>query len=204
MNFAQPGHKNFSFVDVQARAYRSTRLFTKPLGAANMKIRKTTLKLVFATTCVLGTAALAEEPKYTMAVISDQSYGKKVIAGDYDSAIELVTSKKQRGANVFPASMNLCVAYTKKGELDMAEQACETAVTEARANVARKRRNALGSTYGTVAPLRDLALALSNRGVLRAAQGETDRARADFSEAVSLDTGLDAPEINLARLGARR
>lgn len=169
-----------------------------------MKIRNTTLKTILTVSCVLGTPALADEPKYTMAVISDLSYGNKVMTGDYDRAIELVTAKKQQGADVFPANTNLCVAYTKKGELEQAELACETAVIEARAALVRKRRGNVGSPIGTRVPLRELALALSNRGVLRAVQGETDKARSDFTEAASLETGLDAPEINLARLGARR
>ena len=45
-----------------------------------------------------------------------------------------------------------------------------------------------------------LALALSNLGVLQAAKGSPDRARARFLEAVELDTELSAPKINLARL----
>ena len=47
-----------------------------------------------------------------------------------------------------------------------------------------------------------LALALSNRGVLNAALGETDLAQRDFEEASRLRTSLSAPGINLARLDA--
>jgi len=143
-------------------------------------------------------AAEENDEVYTMTVIVDAAHGSKVAAGKYERAIKSITAAKH-SRDAYSKQTNLCVAYTKTGELDKATAACEAAL--AIMLDGRKSR----STY--IAPARAgdldrvyLALALSNLGVLQAAKGSTETARETFLEAVELDTGLSAPKINLARL----
>ena len=164
--------------------------------------RVTRLSRSLALVAWLGVAApLAAEERdeaYTMTVIVDAAHGSKVAAGKYERAIESITTAKRSG-DAYSKQTNLCVAYTKTGALDKATAACEAALAimldgrKARsANIAPVRAEKLERVY--------LALALSNLGVLQAAKGSTDMARARFLEAVELETDLSAPKINLARL----
>jgi hypothetical protein len=141
-----------------------------------------------------------DKARYTMAVMSETAYGTRIMAGDYAQAIEKITQKEGR-YDAFSKGTNLCVAYTKSGELGLAEAACEAAVIAASK---AKHKRAGGLMAGAVAYSRDrnLAIALSNRGVLRAVKGQSEQAREDFDAAVALDTMLSAPKVNLARLGS--
>jgi tetratricopeptide (TPR) repeat protein len=140
-----------------------------------------------------------DKAKYTMAVMSETAYGAKIMAGNYAQAIEKINQKAGR-YDAFSKGTNLCVAYTKSGELELAEVACESAVIAA----SKAKHKRLGSLLaGAVADSHDrnLAIALSNRGVLRAVKGLSEQAREDFDAALALDTSLSAPKVNLARLG---
>ena len=165
-----------------------------------MKHTMTRAMLIAATASVLSAPAAAKELSYTMAVISDRAHGAKVVAGDYDEAIDLVAGKQRRGLAAFEASTNLCVAYTKSRQIEHATDACDSAVKEARKRLANVRRSTSYLNSGDIKHVRNLALALSNRGVLHATQGETELARAAFAEAIELKTGVDTAKINLARL----
>lgn len=138
------------------------------------------------------------DPAYTMTVIVDTAHGTEVVAGDYERAIEKITASK-RTRDAYSKQTNLCVAYTKMGELDKATEACEAALA-----IMQDGRKSRTSGRGVARSERMervfLALALSNLGVVHAARGSEDTARRTFREAVELDTGLSAPKINLARL----
>jgi Flp pilus assembly protein TadD len=139
----------------------------------------------------VSAGAEEQEKRYTMTAITDASFGHTVTTGDYEQAIQRITAPNYHLKESFAAKTNLCVAYTKTGAIGAASDACEAAVTELDVNRFRysdERAN--------------LAVALTNRGVLRAVQGDTDRARQDFVEAVELDSGLATPATNLARLDA--
>ncbi len=141
-------------------------------------------------------AAEETDEVYTMTVIVDAAHGTKVAAGNYERAIEKITAAK-RSRDAYSKQTNLCVAYTKTGALEKATAACEAAL--AIMLDGREPRSA----YFATAEQADrvyLALALSNLGVLQAAKGSTDEARATFLRAVELDTDLSAPKINLARV----
>ena len=107
------------------------------------------------------------------------------------------TASKVRPSQRFFASNNLCVAYTKSGDLDSAKLACDEAVRLAptEETVAMRSTATIDRRYR--------ALALSNRGVLRALAGEDASAREDFEAAINLKGGLSAPERNLAYLEIR-
>jgi len=137
------------------------------------------------------------EPVYTMTVIVDAAHGSKVAAGKYERAIEMITATK-RTSDPYSEQTNLCVAYTKTGDLENAARACETAVALVRdepngwRGVLAAPRSRTHRVY--------LALALSNLGVLQVARGTPDVARENFREALALEAGLSAPKINLERL----
>ena len=171
----------------------------KPVGKFN-RFARLSRSLALATSLVAAVPLAAEErdEAYTMTVIVDAAHGGKVAAGKYERAIESITTAKRSG-DAYSKQTNLCVAYTKTGALDKATAACEAALA-----IMLDGRN---SRSTIITPARAekldriyLALALSNLGVLQAAKGSPDRARARFLEAVELDTELSAPKINLARL----
>jgi tetratricopeptide (TPR) repeat protein len=143
-------------------------------------------------------AAHETDPAYTMTVIVDAAHGSKVAAGKYERAIEKITSSKST-RDEYSRQTNLCVAYTKTGELDKATSACEAALAIALGG--RKTGSGyLGSAQSQRIDRMYRALALSNLGVLHAAKGSPDFARRSFREALQLETSLSAPRINLARL----
>ena len=137
---------------------------------------------------------------FHMTVISDAVFGNRVRNGDYADAIAGITAADVRGRDRFFASTNLCVALTKTGKLERAGDACEEAVRLAPADRASTKdahsaRSAIDRRYR--------ALALSNRGVLRAIAGDESLAREDFESALDLRGGLSAPARNLAYLQNR-
>jgi tetratricopeptide (TPR) repeat protein len=137
------------------------------------------------------------DPVYTMTVIADAAHGSKIVAGKYRRAIEKINGGK-RETDSYAKQTNLCVAYTKTGELDKATAACEAALAAVLDN-RHSRRSYPGSSRAGSVDRFYLALALSNLGVLQAAKGSPDIARQTFREALELDTGLSAPKVNLDR-----
>lgn len=101
----------------------------------------------------------------------------------------------------FAEQTNLCVAYTKIRDVEKASTACDAAVAqmkeqEDRASRSRSERSAEVRAYRS-----DLAVALSNRGVLLAATGDAELARKDFRAAMALQTRVASiVEGNLQRL----
>ncbi len=163
------------------------------------------LALAAAIALLAGTAVAADEtPKYTMTVISNESHSGKVLKGDYAAAIDRLTVARVSKRNAFSSLTNLCVAYTKLGDLDKAEEACDGAVKLVEERRNERSRTARPLDAVEAADRADLAVALSNRGVYHAARGETQEAHDDFETSLELGAGLSAPEINLARLDRAR
>jgi Flp pilus assembly protein TadD len=138
------------------------------------------------------------DPTYTMTIIIDAAHGNKVAAGKYERAIEKITATKS-ARDPYSRHTNLCVAYTKTGELDKATKACEAALAISLAGN-KPRSSYLGSAQSERLARTYRALALSNLGVLHAAKGSMDTARDKFRKALELESGLSAPKTNLARL----
>ena len=69
--------------------------------------------------------------------------------------------------------------------------------------VISRERMEVEKRFGYAAGSRNVALALSNRGVLRLLIGEGEQAREDFHEARILRSGIAAPRRNLQYLAAR-
>jgi len=148
---------------------------------------------------VIGISALVATPVGAAESLEMISYanapgGAEIAAGDYDAAIAAASSRLWRlnTESALIASTNLCVAYTVKGEIEAAEDACAEALSVAR-SVDRASRN----TGRRAAPGEATARALSNRGVLRAVVGDALLAAADFREAGRVSGVWEVPGRNL-------
>jgi Flp pilus assembly protein TadD len=147
--------------------------------------------LLMAVSAQSADAAEAQSP-YVMTVIADMAQGEQVVSGQYEDAIAAITSPNTRNRDSFAASNNLCVAYTKMNDLTKATAACADAL--------QVSKNTFGPWYDASRMRSDRALALSNRGVIRAITGDDSGARQDFELAIKLGKNLSAPLENLARL----
>ena len=216
MNFFQCSQKFFSFAALHNRLYCSRdetfrdpdiadnrespgeRIMNAVFNHERIGALSKPLALVASLFVSVPLAAQEVDPSYTMTVIIDAAHGGKVVSGKYERAIEKITASKSR-RDSYSRQTNLCVAYTKTGELDKATEACEAALANTR-DKKNPRRSTPGPAYTGRVDRVYLALALSNLGVLHVAKGSPDIARKTFHEALELDTGLSAPKVNLARL----
>ncbi len=127
---------------------------------------------------------VAQEPMaagYQMAAVIDRAHGNVVISGDYGKAIEDLGNKSRRH---FESSTNLCVAYTMTGNLEKADAECAAALELSEKSSVR----------------RDIAVALSNRGVVKAVSGDLSGASEDFSRALEIHGDLRQASENLQLL----
>jgi len=147
----------------------------------------------------MSTTAAADEPVYTMVTMVDLAHGAEVVAGKYEQAVEKITAKKGV-IDAFSYNTNLCVAYTKLGDIKNAAMTCEAAIEEA-SKIRVVRQSELSRRFQGQTKKKYLAFALSNRGVLRAAMGDVELARQDFVEALAANARISAAKINLERLG---
>jgi Flp pilus assembly protein TadD len=131
---------------------------------------------------------------YVMTVIGDLAAGEQVISGAYGQAIESLTANTAKRSTRFATANNLCVAYTKSNRLTEAERACSTAIRSSKANASWYDINSNRDFY---------AVALSNRGVIRAVSGDAEQARQDFRAAMRISSTLRTPAENLAALEAK-
>lgn len=134
---------------------------------------------------------------YTMSVIKNEAFGQTFLSGEYEKGIAKIQSYIARRAESFAAKNNLCVAYTLTGKFDQAAPACEAAISKSKQN--GRQENSPLNPYDDS---RDLALAYSNRGVLRAVSGDIEGAIQDFEYAAEVNTDLVAAAENLAYLKA--
>lgn len=168
----------------------------------NTLLRKTVLgplTVIVAAGSLGNASAETNEPRYTLNAISDTAQGEKILAGNYQEAIEKIDPDPRRARDRFFSATNLCVAHILSRDLDGAAPYCDSAIAEYE-NAISVRPNGLALSIGKRAQQRYLSIALSNRGVLHAMRGEEDRARADFEKAIGLRPSVPAPEVNLARL----
>ena len=121
---------------------------------------------------------------FQMAAVIDHAQGQAVVAGDYGQAIASLGNTRR----YFESSTNLCVAYTMTGELEKANAECATALKISKRKETR----------------RDIAVALSNLGVLKAVSGDLDGAKSDFDRAVRVNSTLRQANDNLELLQVNR
>ena len=155
------------------------------------------LVLTAAISCAPVVAQEAQ-PVYTMTVIVDAAHGSKIAAGKYETAIARLSAKKS-SRDSYSNHTNLCVAYTKTGEIEKATVECEAAVaTMRKRNVTRSSR--FDSVQEVAVNRTHLAVALSNLGVLDVVKGEHGAALEKFEEALAIDSRASAAKVNIARL----
>lgn len=148
---------------------------------------------LFGAIAVFGQMAQGGEapPAYVLTAITDQARGLQVLDGAYDEVIEHLAAAEKK--NRFAENNNLCVAYTKTNNLAEAEKACTAAL---------KSSTLLSRPYDSPRKIGH-AVALSNRGVIRAVSGDIELARRDFQEARKADRYLSTAAENLAILEER-
>ena len=133
-------------------------------------------------------AALADDEPVTpfrMGVVENKAFGNSIQRGKYDKAIDKLTRRSRSTQDTFSLQNNLCVAYVKTARFDKAAKACNAAVQQVRKLEERAAKKSPRSSE-FLAYRSDLAVALSNRGVLLAVSGDATRARADFEAAIEL------------------
>ncbi len=144
-----------------------------------------------------ASTAFAEGKAYEMVVYSDSPTGKQLLAGELEEAMDVGASLH---VSSFERYNNQCVSLTLAGDHAEAAVACDAAVTAARRSKGAQRvRFTSRGVMGDVRTKR--AMAFTNRGVLRAVQGDLEGAREDFETAVNLTSRVEAAPANLATLG---
>lgn len=157
--------------------------------------------LVAATISYPASAEETEVKPFTMAVVVNDAYGRAIVFGKFDKAIRRITADGHRSPNNFPDQNNLCVAYLKTKATDKARAACDAAIALAKTRESRATNRNSDRSLAVRESRSDLAIALSNRGVLLAATGNAERAREDFVAAIDFQTGLSKTiAANLDRL----
>lgn len=137
-------------------------------------------------------------PKFEMAVYSDAPQGMKILSGKYDQAISKINTKPSSADRVH-VKTNLCVAYVKAGNIDAADTACEEAVVAAESMNKVRTSSFIGQSSAKVRA-RYLAVALSNRGVVKAVRGDLEAAKLDFGAALAQRSGVSSVETNIEQL----
>ncbi|MDX1392001.1 MAG: hypothetical protein R3241_06465 [Rheinheimera sp.] len=132
--------------------------------------------------------ASANTNGYKMVLIENTPGAAALQAGQFAQGInETLASSKD--VTDFASQLSLCVGFSKNGQLQQAEDACNTAVSAAQQ-----------VTLASNSEKRALrAYALTNRGVLRLLQNNNLAALADFSRAAEL-TDHAVSQHNLQRL----
>lgn len=145
----------------------------------------------------LSSSAAAAEPSYEMISYLDSPSGRLLAAGDYDGAIDLAMRRTHKGSpkHRLIERTNLCVAYTVKRSYFNARDNCEAALETA-------RRLDLDRSHRGFSRKHETAVAMTNRGVLRAMSGDMSGAASDFREATAMSHATKAPDRNLAHLEA--
>lgn len=160
--------------------------------------------LAAASVGVLGsTAALAGEGSpnpYVMTVYSDTRHGSTILDGTPEVAISDLMHNRNGNPRFLADLITLCVAYTQTKQIDRAEDACDYAITAAEKQA---RRSDSYGMYNSRTPDTDRAIALTNRGVLHALNGQNDLAREMFEQAMDLKSREKSAEINLSLLDER-
>lgn len=164
------------------------------------KVTRATVALapiaVLAAALSLGTAqADVTVTPLVMSIYLDTPGADSVLAGDYESAIKKIRSRRPSdNMSSLEAETNLCVVYTMTQKWDEAKSKCDGAVTGASASdaddvfdfhSARDRR---------------LATAYSNRAVFNWLRNEKQKALADVSRARSLAPRLECVTRNWVAL----
>lgn len=150
-----------------------------------------TSRTLWATSLLLASfASHAGSNGYKMVVIAEDVLAAPIQAGALTTAFSAATM--QQAQDPYARQMNLCVAYSKEGDISKAKDACHKAVTLVRQS--GKRPAELQ---------RELrSYAYSNRGVARLLSGDNIGALADFQRANDIEASA-VSQHNLSKLTAK-
>ena len=154
--------------------------------------------LAFGSILFGAAVASAEETGYSVSVIKDAAYGALILDENYEAAIKELEQVEAEGLEAFYAATNLCIAYLKTGELPEAKENCDIAVQEIETVLDTWVPNHALYPENQRQRRGFLAIALTNRGVVQAVDGNESLAKADFLAATQVRSRLDQPEANLA------
>ncbi|MEO0574483.1 MAG: hypothetical protein AAF004_03405 [Pseudomonadota bacterium] len=160
-------------------------LFSKPAAAAMLIVL-----------IGMGHNVQAAESAFVMSAVENEAAGDEILAGDYAAAVTNLMGNARLIGDGFSKATNLCVSLTLGGQIDDAERQCSRALRYSRAH----RRSLDGGAQAK----RFHAVALSNRGVLRAVSGDLDGAERDFERAAKISASIENAELNLEHLSALR
>lgn len=155
----------------------------------SVKLNRTLATLSVLSAILFSQAAFSDN--FEMSVVLDRAHGDLVWQGAYEDAIKHISHGDHRMP--FAAANNLCVAHTKMDNFEQAALSCDIAVQLA--EFAAENGHRPDVDYVT-----EFAIALSNRGVLRAFTGDLDGAEEDFRKAAGLNPDTDCPVQNLSHL----
>jgi hypothetical protein len=166
----------------------------------NTSVRRAlTCASILATLIAGPVLAENQQPRLTVAFVTDAAQGKAIAQERYAGAVSKLERSEAGGLAAFYVANNLCVSYLKIGATDKARAACDRAID----GILELQANSRGSrTDRTVEKSyqRLLAMALSNRGVVFVVDDMPEQARHDFNAAIKIQSGIRQPKINLARL----
>lgn len=133
---------------------------------------------------VFGETAAVE--RFELQIVGNSPGGSEIVAGDYAAAIEQIRTTPSLHSK-YVRNTNLCVAYTAQGEFTLAEPTCKAAL-----QAARSTSTGLQNTNrARIANKNDQAMAMNNLGVLRALQGDNQKALKYFESASNKSKDLE-------------
>ena len=167
-----------------------------------MTTKKTLYGMIFGISLMLFGAVTAQagedQPNaYVMTVYSDTAHGTQIIDGAPQDVIAKLSRKADARSYELEGQVNLCVAYTKTKQIEKAMEICDSAVAAALENARRLERSRKFGRQTTQVADTGRAIALTNRGVLHAITGETDKARLMFEMALMLKSKEESARTNL-------
>lgn len=169
--------------------------------AKSFEMTMTVCALLLSCLLLPGTAtAQSPRPAFGMAVFLSSHYGAEIKSGQIDTAIAALESDDTPDDAPYIRSNNLCVAYIKARNLTKATSACDDAVLQlqnASESLAAKK---YASRAQRVILREDMAVALSNQGVVLALNGDAEQAEELFRKSMELVRRDKMVKKNLERL----
>lgn len=163
------------------------------------KTRNAVKAALFVAALITAAGSVQAEAPYVFTAIDTTGHGVDIVNGRYEKAIARIRRDGEADFD-FSQSTNLCIAYTKTGKKANAIKSCDLAVDIAREKNGMPRSRGLTASSNLRRKDLDLVIALSNRGVAHAANGDYSLAFEDLREADALRPHLRAVPKNLAVL----
>jgi len=141
------------------------------------------LGLMVVGSLALSSAARAQAPAHQLVLsgYADGVQGENLITGRYELVIEQLASHRGHfEEDEVSASTNLCVAYIMTRHLGAAHAACDEALRDAKLDLSSS------TMLSRLAHNEEVALAYSNRAVLKLLQGQPSGAADDMGRARAL------------------